>query len=130
MHPISEVLIEIYTFLQNKEEITFPLTEEQKWKIDSTVKTVNANYFGFNRFPTIEDRAAAYFILIIKDHNVTDGNKRLAVFWLQFYMDAAKKSLALPPNITLDQLAVAVELTKWDIDTFLPVIKSILFSKQ
>ncbi len=64
MHPISEILCEIYTVLQNKENIPFVLTEDQKWKIDSTVKTVNAGYFGFERYPTPKTRRLLTFSLL------------------------------------------------------------------
>lgn len=77
LHPISVVLCEIYEVLASKGEISFALYDEQIDKIESVVKTAEASYFGVTRFPQPEEKAAAYFCLIIKDHPVTDGNKRL-----------------------------------------------------
>ena len=79
LHPISELLSEAYNSLFRKGEVSFPLHDIQVENIDSVVKTVHAEYFGFVRFKTPEEKASAYFCFIIKDHPVVDGNKRLAV---------------------------------------------------
>jgi fido (protein-threonine AMPylation protein) len=68
-------------------EVQFPLHEKQRAAIDTIVKTVNASYFGIIRFPTPEKRAVAYLCYIIKNHPVTDGNKRLAVLWFEVYCE-------------------------------------------
>ena len=127
MHPISEFLFGIYNSLLNKGEIFFPLLDEQKTKIDSIVKTVNSDYFGFERFPTPQDKAAAYFCLIIKNHPVTDGNKRLAVFTTQVYVGAHDLVIVLPNGSTLDEIAVAVEASKFNNDELVNLVKIIFF---
>lgn len=107
MHPISEVLFSVYEELHNRGQIAFPLTQKNKEKIDSVVKTVNANYFGVYVYKTSYERACAYFYLILKNHPVADGNKRLSVLWFQLYCDTK----SLKPDYTiysLDELAVSV----------------------
>ncbi len=128
MHPISEILCEIYENLLKKGEVFFPITEEQKQKLDSTVKTVNADYFGYQPYPTPKDKAAAYFVYIIKDHDVTDGNKRLALMWLEIYTEVHKLKLNLPEKVGLDELAVAVENVKTDHHELISILKIVLFS--
>jgi prophage maintenance system killer protein len=112
LHPICAALVKAYNLLQQKGEVSFPVHEEHIQKLDSIVKTVNANYFGKVRFPTEEDRAAAYLCFIIKDHPMTDGNKRLAVLWFEIYCEVFELSIKLPSHITLDELAVAIEQEK------------------
>lgn len=104
MHPISEILCEIYNNLLDRKEVFFLLTETQKRNLDSVVKTVNSSFFGVTRFPTPEEKAAAYFVLIIKDHPVIDGNKRLAVILLKIYTEVQKLKIDLPEGVTLDNL--------------------------
>lgn len=126
LHEASVALCKVYDKLVEEGQVSFPLTNEGINKIDSIVKTVNANYFGFSRFRTDEDKAAAYFCLIIKDHPVTDGNKRLATLWLQVYCDIFK--LVIDPEAQLDVLAVSVEKEKeLDLFSLVSIVRKILF---
>lgn len=129
LHPISALLCETYQKLVDKGEVSFPLHDAQIQKIDSVVKTVHANYFDFARYPLSEDIAAAYFTFIIKDHPVTDGNKRLAVLMLELCCIAFELTLSLPEGMTIDQLAVSVEQSH---DAHPPVedVKRILFDSE
>ena len=126
LHPTSEVLVEAYKTLQSKNEVSFPIHDEQVFKLDSIVKTVNAEYFGFVRFPTNEDKASAYFCFIIKDHPVTDGNKRLAVLWLDIFCQIS--GIKISEHVKLDELAVGVEQEKGiEMGLLVKLVKIILF---
>ena len=127
MHPISEVLFSVYEELHRRSQVAFPLIEKHKHNLDSIVKTVNANYFGVHVYPTSEERACMYFYLILKNHPVTDGNKRLSVLWFQLYCDTQN----LRPNYTaysLDKLAVALlESSPDERKEILLLLKDLLF---
>lgn len=127
MHPISKLLCETYSELHKNGQVSFPLQEAQKHRLDAVVKTVNASYFGIERFPTVEERAAAYLCHIIKGHCVTDGNKRLAVLWFTVYCAVNN----LKPNTrfaSLDELAVAIEQEKeLSLSQIISMVKTILF---
>lgn len=78
------------------------------------------------RFPTPEDKAVAYLCFIIKDHPVTDGNKRLALLWFSVYCSVQKlKPDALPYG--LDVIAVSIEQSDLDMETLMKFVKAILF---
>ncbi|MDP9249426.1 MAG: Fic family protein [bacterium] len=126
LHPTSEVLVEVYKTLEERKDVSFPIHDEQIFKLDSIVKTVNAEYFGFVRFPEDEDKASAYFCFIIKGHPVTDGNKRLAVLWLDMFCHF--RGIRINENVRLDELAVGVEKVK-DIEMgdLIKLVKVILF---
>ena len=124
---ISQSLFETYEILLSKGEIFYPLTDLHKRAIDSTVKTVEASYYGHVRFPTFESKAAAYFVFLIKDHDVFDGNKRLAVLWLKTYTSRHELKLNLPSDTSLAELAVGVETYKEDLDALVQVITLVLF---
>lgn len=127
LQPISRILCRVYNILYEKGEVSFPLQDYSVDKIDSIVKTVLATYFGVDRFPTNEDKAVAYFCLIIKDHPVIDGNKRLATLWLETFCEVYELKMSLI-KISLDVLAVSVEQTKdLDNDHLFSLVKKILF---
>lgn len=127
LHPISEILCRVYRNLYERQEVFFVLQDEQIEKLDTIVKTVYGTWFGVNRFPANEDKAVVFFCLIIKDHPVIDGNKRMAVLWLQIFCETYE--LKMNPKIPLDVLAVSVEQTKeMDNDQLFAIIKTVLFS--
>lgn len=126
LHPDSKHLVRAYNILQDKGEVTFPVFDEQIFNLDVIAKTVNAKYFGIVRFPTPEHQASAYFCFIIKDHPMTDGNKRLAVLWLEIFSGAL--NIRINENVKLDVIAVAVEQEKtMQMDNIINTVKNILF---
>jgi hypothetical protein len=125
MHPISALLCEAYDRLFAGGEVQFPLHEKQRSAIDTIVKTVNASYFGIVRFPTPEQRAVAYLCYIIKNHPVTDGNKRLAVLWFEVYCEV--QGLRPRQDVALDQLAIAIERAGPSMEELIDSAYQILF---
>lgn len=116
----------MYNNLFTQGQVSFQLYDDQIEKIDSVVKTVYSSYFGVTRFPSNEERAAAYYCLIIKDHVVTDENKRLATLWLEVYCNAL--NLPLDTSIPPDELAVSVEADKrLPIAELIAIVARILF---
>lgn len=128
LHPISELLCRAYSALLQKGEVTFPLHDEQRKNIDSVVKTVLAAYYGEPRYPSPEAQAAAYFYFLIKNHPLTDGNKRLAVLWLELFCGAHRLAIKLPEGVGLDQFAVAVEAMREPYREALGITQALLFS--
>ncbi len=128
LQPISRNLCEVYNLLYARGEVVFPLQDIHADSLETIVKTVEGIWFGINRFPTPESKASAYFCLIIKDHPVVDGNKRLAVMWLEIYCKILNLKIVLPKGLTLDVLAVTVEQLK-DVnnDQLFGLVKKVLF---
>src|ERR1700733_7114166 len=130
LHPISRTLCRAYDLLHSKNEVSFEVEDVHADQLDTIVKTIEGTYFGVTRFDTPEKKAAGYFCLIIKDHPMTDGNKRLAVLWLEIYCDSLGLKIQLPLGITMDILAVTVLETKdVPIDQIYDFVRIILFGK-
>ncbi|WFU32402.1 Fic family protein [Bradyrhizobium brasilense] len=127
MHPISKLLCDAYSELHKQGQVSFPLHDKHRASIDTVVKTVHANYFGLERYPMPQDKAVAYLCYIIKNHPVTDGNKRLALLWFRVYCDVNN----LEPQtsvISLDELAVAIEKEKLlSMSDILRLVQKVLF---
>lgn len=128
LHETSRLLCETYRALLEKGEVSFELSDEHVFKVDSAVKTVYSNFFGVERFPTDEEKAAAFFCYIIKDHVFTGGNKRSATLWLETFSTAT--GLTIDPNVPIDVLAVSVEQTdNGAILSVIELVKIILFER-
>jgi prophage maintenance system killer protein len=127
MHPISEILCQVYGVLFKHGQVKFGLSEQNKKNIDAVVKTVNSDYFGHERFPTKEDKAVAYLCFLIKDHPVTDGNKRMSIFWFEVFCEMENLK-PTEPSLGYDVLAVAIEASSSDeMESLLGTVHKILF---
>ena len=128
LHPISEALAKVYNQLYEIKEVKFPLYDTHLKNIDTVVKNVEAIYYGKELYPTPQVKAAAYFCFIIKDHPFTDGNKRMAVLWLDILCEVYDITMTLPKSMTLDVLAVSVEAEKqFSIRELIMLVRTILF---
>lgn len=128
MHPTSKKLCEAYKKLHKEGHVAFPLGERHKKNIDSIAKTVESRFFGVQRFRTPEQKAVAYLYLLIKNHPVTDGNKRLAVLWFEVFCTKHN----LQPNLaqySLDEYAIAIEQSLLEMESILKLLEDILFPK-
>jgi prophage maintenance system killer protein len=66
-----------------------------------------------------------YLCYIIKNHPLTDGNKRLAVLWFEVYCEA--QGLQPRQDVPLDLLAIAIEKASASMEDLLDVTYQILF---
>lgn len=74
----SSDVCRIYELLTRAGEVSFPLTETARTKVDSLVANINGSSFGVPNYATPEEKAIAYIYFIIKNHPFVDGNKRTA----------------------------------------------------
>jgi prophage maintenance system killer protein len=132
LHPFSRALLNAYNKLLESGEVYFPAYDHQIEKLDTIVNTVEGSVFGLEKFPTLQDKVAAYFCFIIKDHPMTDGNKRLAVLWLEIMCNVL--DLQISEKLPLDVLAVTVanfdlNSNKISMNELTLIIRDILFEK-
>lgn len=85
----------------------FPLTSENKIKIESIVSSINHTYFHKQIYNTVEEKAVAYLYFLIKDHPFIDGNKRTASLVFQIFCDI-NKIKPIFDNFQLDELVVFI----------------------
>lgn len=126
MHPISELLCRAYSDLATRDGIEFPLGAIHARRIDTIVKTVYGSFYGRERYPTDAAKAAAFFYYIIKNHPLTDGNKRLAVLWLEIFSNVHGLALGIEGETSLDELAISVERSQIGHDEAIEAIATAL----
>lgn len=124
---ILSLLCSLYNKLYEEGKVAFPLAQMNLDKLESVVKTIEADYFGSERFPNSAQKAAAYFTLLIKSHSVSDGNKRLAVLFLEAFCQIKDLRVNTERQPKLDELAVSVAKTDIPIEQLYAKIESILF---
>ena len=70
------------------------------------------SFDGKDLYPTIEEKAANFLYLIIKNHEFIDGNKRIAatlfIYFLDFYNILFKDNIKVIDNNTLVALTLLI----------------------
>ena len=54
--------------------------------LEAIIGQVDADYFGQELYPKLEDKAAIFFYLLIKNRPFANGNKRIAAFCLSKFL--------------------------------------------
>lgn len=65
-------------------------------RIESALSSVFADYFGYEPYPTLIEKAAALLYFLAKDHCFHDGNKRVAVHSMETFLYIHNVILSAP----------------------------------
>ena len=76
-------------------------------RLESCLATVFQTFARRDLYPTLVDKAAMLFYLLVKNHPFTNGNKRIAVSSLLVFLALNKKWLAVT-NEEIYEMAVSV----------------------
>lgn len=60
---------------------------KDKGLISSSLATVFSTYFGVEKYPTLEEKAARLCYSLVKNHAFLDGNKRIGVFAMFVFLE-------------------------------------------
>ena len=71
-----------------------------KGLIESPINNVYQSYFGVEKYPTIEEKAARLCYSFIKNHAFLDGNKRIGIYVMMVLLELNGISL----NCSNDEL--------------------------
>ena len=73
---------------------------KDKGLIESSINNVYQSYFGVEKYPTIEEKAARLCYSFIKNHAFLDGNKRIGIYVMMVLLELNGISL----NCSNDEL--------------------------
>ena len=94
----------------NEESDIFAL--ERNKGLSSIINNIYQSFGGVDVYPSIEEKAANFLYLIIKNHTFIDGNKRIAatlfIYFLEFYNILYKNEERVIDNNTLVALTLLV----------------------
>ena len=103
--------IEIITKLKFNEESTLFAIERDKG-LESIIGNIYQSFAGQEIYKSIEEKAANFLYLIVKNHVFTDGNKRIAatlfIYFLNFYGILYKENKQVIDNNTLTALTLLI----------------------
>lgn len=94
----------------NNESKLFAL--ERNRGLEAIIKNIYQTFDGKDIYETLEEKAANFIYMIVKDHVFVDGNKRIAatlfIYFLQFYKIIYKEDKFVIDNNTLVALTLLI----------------------
>ena len=85
---------------------------ERNHGLKSIINTVYSSFDGKDLYLTIEEKAANFLYLIIKNHTFIDGNKRIAatlfIYFLEFYNILFNEGIQVIDNNTLVAITLLI----------------------
>lgn len=71
---------------------------EKDQSFQSSINTIYQTFGGDELYPSIEEKAAMLFYLVVKNHSFSDGNKRIAAFLFLWFLE--KNNILYKPDGT------------------------------
>ena len=106
-----EKCMEIINLLKYSSDSNLFALERNKG-LFSIIENIYASYDNNDLYPTVEEKAANFFYLIIKDHTFIDGNKRIGatlfIYFLEFYNILNKDNIKIIDSNTLVALTLLI----------------------
>ena len=103
--------IEIINKLRFNEESTLFAVERDKG-LESIIGNIYQSFAGQDIYKSIEEKAANFLYLIVKNHVFADGNKRIAatlfIYFLNFYSILYRENKQVIDNNTLTALTLLI----------------------
>jgi len=82
-----EEAMESIHLLQKKFGSSDLFGNEKDQSFKSSINTIYQTFGGEELYPSIEEKAAMLFYLVVKNHSFSDGNKRIAAFLFLWFLE-------------------------------------------
>lgn len=82
-----EEAMEAIHLLQHKFGSSDLFGNEKDQSFKSSINTIYQTFGGEELYPSIEEKAAMLFYLVVKNHSFSDGNKRIAAFLFLWFLE-------------------------------------------
>ena len=82
-----EEAMEAIHLLQKKFGSSDLFGNEKDQSFKSSINTIYQTFGGEELYPSIEEKAAMLFYLVVKNHSFSDGNKRIAAFLFLWFLE-------------------------------------------
>lgn len=86
-HATYEEAIQAIHILQKKFSSGNLFGNEKDKSFHSSINTIYQTFEGEELYPSIEEKAAMLFYLVVKNHSFSDGNKRIAAFLFLWFLE-------------------------------------------
>ena len=103
--------------LKKKFNVSQLFGNEKDSSFKSSVNTIYQTFDGKELYPSIEEKAAMFLYLVVKNHSFSDGNKRIAAFLFLWFLEKnrilyKKNGQKLIENNTLVALTLLIAKSK------------------
>ena len=96
----------------NYSEVSDLFARERDHGLESIIANIYQTFGGTDIYPSIEEKAANFLYLVVKNHVFIDGNKRIAaalfIYFLNFYELLYKNNMPIIDNNTLTALTLLI----------------------
>lgn len=82
-----EEAMEAIHLLQHKFGSSDLFGNEKDQSFKSSINTIYQTFGGEELYPSVEEKAAMLFYLVVKNHSFSDGNKRIAAFLFLWFLE-------------------------------------------
>lgn len=82
-----EEAMEAIHLLQEKFGSSDLFGNEKDQSFKSSINTIYQTFGGEELYPSVEEKAAMLFYLVVKNHSFSDGNKRIAAFLFLWFLE-------------------------------------------
>lgn len=79
--------MEAISLLQHKFDSSDLFGNEKDHSFKSSINTIYQTFGGEELYPSVEEKAAMRFYLVVKNHSFSDGNKRIAAFLFLWFLE-------------------------------------------
>lgn len=86
-HATYKNAMEAIRILQQKFGGSNLFGNEKDQSFKSSINTIYQTFGGEELYPSIEEKAAMLFYLVVKNHSFSDGNKRIAAFLFLWFLE-------------------------------------------
>lgn len=86
-HATYDEAIQAIHILQKKFGSGNLFGNEKDKSFHSSINTIHQTFGGEELYPSIEEKAAMLFYLVVKNHSFSDGNKRIAAFLFLWFLE-------------------------------------------
>jgi prophage maintenance system killer protein len=119
----------INTLKYNEQSNIFALERDKG--LESIINNIYQTFDEEDIYPTIEEKAANFLYITVKNHVFIDGNKRIAatlfIYFLQFYNILYQNNIPIIDNNTLASLTILIaESNPKEKEVMVDLIKNIL----
>ena len=96
-----EEAMEAIHLLQEKFGSSNLFGNEKDQSFKSSINTIYQTFGGEELYPSVEEKAAMLFYLVVKNHSFSDGNKRIAAFLFLWFLEKNGILSLIPQHYSL-----------------------------
>lgn len=123
---IQDIVYKLAQYHFHWDEPIPPFETRYSGKLESCLDLPFQTYDGQDLYPTLTDKAAALFYMIIKNHPFQNGNKRVAVLALTLFLFKNAKWITMSRSVLYDLALTVAKSEDSKKDATLRMIKDTL----